>query len=199
MDLYNKKIDEFVDWVSGINVWTGQDITEGLQVSGGSIRDLLQEKLRKPFYMYEDVENNLYRMFSSENAYQLWAENPSDNAELELFNFVRPSDYKLNFTINSGNRFVRYGDSTNLSTRIQYTWDIRNDEGESSESLVTTYTISNESTGKSTTFTRWYNKGEAVDFSIYEYLEPGVNTVVIEGKGSTSGARNSSTFNIVLL
>lgn len=45
--------------------------------------------------MYEDVAQNRYRMFSSAAAYAKWSENPSDNSELELFNFVRPSDYKL--------------------------------------------------------------------------------------------------------
>jgi hypothetical protein len=100
----------------------------------------------------------------------MWLENPSDNADLELFNFVRPSDYKLNITINSSNKFVRFGDSSNTDTRIQFTWSIRNDEGESSDSLAATYTIANESSGKSTTFTRYYNKGQAIDFSIYEYL-----------------------------
>ena len=65
--------------------------------------------------------------------------------------------------------------------------------------MQATYTIENETSGKSTTFTRWYNKGEAVDFSIYDYLEPGTNTVTIAGRGSTTGARNNITYNIVLL
>ena len=198
METYKGKINEFVDWITGENVVTKENETDGLSVSGGSIRDLLQTRLREPFVLKEDLENNLYRMFSSEDSYQLWLENPSDNADLELFNFVRPSDYKLTFTINSSNKFVRYGDSTNLGTRIQYSWDIRNDEGESSDSLSATYTISTAN-GKETTFTRWYNKGDHVDFSIYEYLEPGINTVTIQGKGSTTGARNSVTYNIILL
>lgn len=198
-DLYTDKINEFVDWVTGDNTWTGQNETGGKAVSGGSIRQLLQERLKKPFVLKEDPENNLYRMFSSEDAYQMWVENPSDNADLEIFNFVRPSEYKLNITINSSNKFIRYGDSSNLGTRIQYTWDIRNDEGESSEGLTATYTISSESTGKSTTFTRWYNKGEAVDFSIYDYLDKGTNNITIQAKGSTSGAVNNITYSIVLL
>ena len=199
MELYNERINEFVDWVTGDNTFTGQNETGGKPVSGGSIRTLLQEKLKNPFVLKEDIENNLYRMFSSEEAYQLWLENPSDNAELELFNFVRPSDYKLNITINSSNKFVRFGDSSNTDTRIQFTWSIRNDEGESSDSLAATYTIANESSGKSTTFTRYYNKGQAIDFSIYEYLQPGTNVITISGKGFTTGARSSVTYNIVLL
>lgn len=199
METYTGQINEFIDWVSGDNTWTGQNVTDGLQVSGKSIRELLQNRLRSPFVMKEDAENNLYRMFSSETAYQMWVENPSDNADLELFNFVRPSDYKLDLVINSDNKFVRYGDSSNLNTRIQYSWSIHNDEGESSDGLTATYSISNETSGKTNTFTRWYNKGEAVDFSIYQYLEPGTNTVTIMARGSSTGARNSVTYNIVLL
>ena len=84
MELYNEKINEFIDWVTGDNTFTGQNETGGKPVSGGSIRALLQQKLRNPFVLKEDIENNLYRMFSSEEAYQLWLENPSDNADLEL-------------------------------------------------------------------------------------------------------------------
>ena len=40
-ELYNKEIDEFVDWITGENSWTGQNVTEGLKVSGGSIRRLI--------------------------------------------------------------------------------------------------------------------------------------------------------------
>ena len=44
-------------------------------------------------------------MFSSREAYNLWLENPTDNADLELFNFVRPSDYKLELTATDPNGF----------------------------------------------------------------------------------------------
>ena len=68
---YKGKINEFVDWITGDNEITGQNQTDGLKVSGGSIRDLLHDRLKAPFVMKEDVDNNLYRMFSSEDAYQL--------------------------------------------------------------------------------------------------------------------------------
>ena len=204
MDLYNGKINEFVDWVSGKNSLTGLTSTGGLQVSGGAIRELLQRKLKEPFYMFEDTANNKYRMFSSEDAYAIWKENPTDNQDLELFNFVRPSDYKLELTATNSdgfnNKFVRYGDINSTGTRIAYSWNIYNDEGDSSDSLSATYTISNVASGASTTFTRWYNRSDAnPDFSIYDYLQPGENVVTIECKGTTTGARNTKTFTIVLL
>ena len=39
-ELYTQKIDEFVDWVSGENSFTGENVTGGLKVSGGKIREL---------------------------------------------------------------------------------------------------------------------------------------------------------------
>lgn len=133
MDLYTGKINEFVDWVTGKHSFTGQSVTDGLPVSGGSIRELIQNKLKTPFYMYEDKANNKYRMFSSEDAFAIWRENPTDNLDLELFNFVRPSDYTLELIATNsngfGNKYVRYGDSDSQGARIAFQWNIYNDEG----------------------------------------------------------------------
>jgi hypothetical protein len=74
--------------------------------------------------MYEDKANNRYRMFSSEDAFAMWKENPTDNVDLELFNFVRPSDYKLDLTATSSdgfnNKFVRSGDTNSNGARIAF-------------------------------------------------------------------------------
>ena len=58
METYTGKINEFIDWVSGENDLTKQNETGGLSVSGGSIRELLQERLKKPFVLKEDTANN---------------------------------------------------------------------------------------------------------------------------------------------
>lgn len=95
---------------------------------------------------------------------------------------------------------MRYGDTNSNGTRIAFQWSIYNDEGESSDSLSVTYTIASTETGSSTTFTRWYNRSDAnPNFSIYEYLQPGENVVTIEAKGSSTGARNTKTFTIIML
>jgi hypothetical protein len=154
--------------------------------------------------MFEDTANNKYRMFSSEDAYVAWKENPTDNQDLEMFNFVRPSDYKLELqaldSTGFDNKFIRIGDSSNTGARIAFRWSIYNDEGESSDSLSVTYTIENTSSGAVTSFTRWYNKSDGnPNVNIYNYLQPGENVVTIACKGSTTGARNTKTFTIVLL
>lgn len=198
-DLYTNKIDEFVDWVSGENSFTGDNVTGGRKVAGSQIRELLQEKLKKPIHVVEDIPNNVYRIFSSESAYNLWAENPSDNAELQLFTIPRPSDYKLDLTLsNAGDRYVKYGDTTSPLTRIQFFWRIYNDEGNASDGLTVTYTISNVD-GSSNTFTRRYNNGVAEDFSIANYLKVGENQITIEARGNNTGARNATSFNITVL
>jgi hypothetical protein len=76
MELYNEKINEFTDWVNGTNYLTKRidtlgDNGEALKVSGGSIRNLLQEKLRRPIYA-EEGSDNMIRLFSSEEACNIW-------------------------------------------------------------------------------------------------------------------------------
>lgn len=139
METYTGKINEFVDWVTGIDSLSAANVTDGKPVSGASIRALVQEKLKTPFYIYEDIAQNKYRMFSSKESYLIWKENPSDNSYLELFNFARPSDYKLELTAveanGFNNKYIRYGDSNNTAARIAFHWNIYNDEGESSDSM----------------------------------------------------------------
>ena len=160
---------------------------------------MLQNKLKNPIHVEEDVTNNVYRIFSSIDAYNLWAENPSDNADLQLFTIPRPSDYKLDLTIsNNGDRYVKSGDTSSPLTRIQFFWRIYNDEGNASDGLTVTYTISNAD-GSSRSFTRRYNNGVSEDFSIADYLKVGENQVTIEGRGNNTGARNSTSFNITVL
>jgi hypothetical protein len=54
MNLYNEKIDEFVDWISGRDSITAEsriDIGSGHTydgISGRSIRELIQDHIRKP-------------------------------------------------------------------------------------------------------------------------------------------------------
>ena len=71
-NLYNEKINEFVDWVNGTNYLTGGNVTGGRPVSGGKIRELLQERLRTPIEVFKDKTEKLYRIFSSVESRQLW-------------------------------------------------------------------------------------------------------------------------------
>ena len=44
-ELYQGTITEFVDWISGVNSRTSKNVTGGLQPSGTSIGNLLQDHL----------------------------------------------------------------------------------------------------------------------------------------------------------
>ena len=96
INTYKGSINEFTDWVSGINSITETNVTDNLPVSGSSIRQLIQDKLKVPFVMYEDIENSLYRMFSSTTARDLWLSDKDTYSKLELFNFEK-LDSSLNF------------------------------------------------------------------------------------------------------
>lgn len=79
MELYDKKISEFVDWVTGedtsdkaIDKQLGAFSTNGIPSSGKAIRELLQRKLKTPFVVYEDKSAGLYRLFSSEESKSKW-------------------------------------------------------------------------------------------------------------------------------
>lgn len=198
--LYTNKINEFVDWVSGENVFTGEQVTGGQKVSGGSIRELLQERLRNPITVEEDQSANVYRFFSSDTAKNLFYENPSDNADLQLFTVPRPSDYTLALTIsNDGDRYVKVGDDVTDKTKMHFTWKIYNDrEDDASDVLNVTYVVTNAD-GTTHTFTRRRNHHQAEDYSLYEYLKPGTNDIAVEARGNNTGALRTLSFKIIVL
>ena len=94
---YNKDINEFVDWVEGEDLITGDDVTGGLPVSGGKIRKLLQDRMIAPVYLYENREKGKYQLFSSEESQKRYAAglgNPKTDALL-LGEFDGPAAYKI--------------------------------------------------------------------------------------------------------
>jgi hypothetical protein len=90
--MYTGNINEFVDWVSGYNELTEQTlagVSESNPISGQSIRNLIQDKLKKPFVYYEDMVNGLYRLFSSNVARDEWIRLTNDGKEnLEEANYL---------------------------------------------------------------------------------------------------------------
>ena len=67
MGLYTGNLNEFIDWISKRDSLTNRQVIADT-ISGGSIRDLLQNHLRKPFYVHEDIDNNKKLLFSSEES-----------------------------------------------------------------------------------------------------------------------------------
>lgn len=199
-DTYTGSINEFVDWITGTNAVTGAQATGGLPASGGSIRELLGKHLRQPFYVVEDTAEGLYRMFSSEAAYHLWNEDRVENAALELFNFVRPSDYQMSTSLETDPRYIISGDSEQQAAQLIFRWWVSNDMGERSDETATAkYTIVNGN-GIETSFSEIYGSAQHnVRVNLYEYLSEGTNTVTINIRGNSTSAVYGTTIVITVL
>jgi hypothetical protein len=117
-----------------------------------------------------------------------------------LFTVPRPSDYTLTLTIaNDGDRYVKLGDDVTDKTKMHFTWKIGNDkEDDASDVLNVTYLITNAD-GTQHTFTRRRNHHQAEDYSLYEFLKPGINDVSVEARGNSTGALRTLSFKIIVL
>lgn len=224
METYNNYIDEFVDWVTGEDTSVQEETekirvsdTGGLPVSGGSIRELLQTKLKTPFVYYEDTTAGLYRLFSSESTKNKWIRmntqgstdyDPDGSKKLELFNFVRPSDLTMTYdTLNPNPKYIINGDSNSTAARLSYHVFLSKQEGGGtvyeSDSFTVTYKITDsngvEHVSVEEKDSTYLNSATPVTKSIYQYLTVGQNTVEVSMKARSSSARNSVTFPVFLI
>ena len=199
INTYTGNINEFVDWVTGQDSNTEQNVTDNLPVSGGSIRKLIQDRLKVPFCMYEDKENNLYRMFSSKASLDLWFTDRIAYSKLELFNFVRPSEYQISTDIDLNPRYLMSGDASQTASILSYNWVVKNSTGEFQDTITATYTITDKD-GNLQSFSEIYSTTHrAVTLNLYKYLKAGNNTVSVILKGNSTGAILGVTFIMVML
>ena len=224
METFNNYIDEFVDWVTGedtseqeVENKTRVSSTGGLPVSGGSIRELLQTRLKNPFVYYEDTKNGLYRLFSSESTKAKWIRmntedspdyDPENSSKLELFNFVRPSDLTMTYQgLNPNPRYIINGDSNSPAANLSFTVYLSKEQGGAtvyeSDSFTVTYKITDangvehiSAEEKNSTF---LNSSVPVTRNIYDMLTIGQNTVTVSMKARNSSAGNSITFPVYLV
>ena len=137
METYQGQINEFVDWVTGIDSRTESNVTSSLPVSGHSIRQLLQEHLKKPFVKYDDKTGGQYLFFSSEEAKDEWLRLTDVNSPLEdqekattlvITSMARPSDTAVDVkaivdgqeTDIGNSRYITSGDSTSDAANIRF-------------------------------------------------------------------------------
>ena len=198
-ETYNGNITEFIDWVNGVDSITGRNKTNNLQVSGGAIRKLIQNHLKNPITMIEDKENGLYRIFSSEAAYKAWESDPDTYSNLELFNFVRPSDYTIETNLNIDNRYLISGLHDQSITKLVYDWVVQNDKGTFEDNIVATYTITTAA-GAVTKFSQNYDtSSKHVELDVYDYLDVGQTSVRIDLRAVSTGATRNYTIYITQL
>ena len=190
---YNGNINEFVDWSTGYSELKGKSILANDEyVSGKSIRQLIQERLRNPICMISDTEAGLYRVFSSRDAYVAWSQDRETYSGLELFNFVRPSDYEITIDgLNATNRYMIHGVQNDDITTLKFNWNVVNGQGkQGNDTIIITYKITNEN-GAVHTFANKYDMNERhVEINLGEYLGLGQNEISMDIRGKSTGASN---------
>ena len=218
MELYDKKISEFVDWVTGedtsdkaIDKQLGAFSTNGIPSSGKAIRELLQRKLKTPFVVYEDKSAGLYRLFSSEESKSKWLVlmdqsnkeyNPDKASKYELFNFERPSDTALVIgNITSDARYIINGDANSDDTKLQFSVTLKREKAGGVEidvdGFTVTYTIKDAS-GVETVISEEFNASDCstegneniITRDMYRYLKEGTNQITLAVKARNTAASN---------
>jgi len=206
MDLYNDNITEFVNWINGedVNI-PGQSATNNKQPSGLAIRNLLQEHLRKPIYVFKDTTR--YRIFSSEAAYNLWKAGKEGRApfagweNLQIAELPKQSEYDLKCEIvNADLRYVIKGDDKQTGSTITYSWEIKQGETILSDEIRATYEIKNLATNKVHTQTERISRSEkTITRDFYKYLDEGENTVTLKLSAINYEAEASPSVSITMI
>lgn len=213
METFQGKITEFVDWTSGVNSLTG-NIVPGVDanhpISGKSIRELIQDKLKTPFVTYKDDTAGYIRFFSSNDAKEVWesyakSESATYNPELAedyvLYNMDLPATYKitgLDSFITA--RYIIEGNSNSSNAVLSYTMGLEDSLGDPDSDVITvTYTVKDSS--DNTTYNESYqiDTGKSVTKGIYQYLRSGENKVTIKASANNHNAQTTRTFSIYLV
>ena len=201
-ELYQGTITEFVDWISGVNSRTSKNVTGGLQPSGTSIGNLLQDHLKKPFVVSEDKINGFYLMFSSKEALEMYNQNPEENLDLIMFKFTRPSDIEL--SIESLDTSVKYLKSTD-SLLLDYSWVFKKGTGDGGNYAVSIkYSVSDKD-GNEQSKTEYFDSTitSVSNYDITSMLKLGKNiiTITIKSDDPSVSASTSRTFtaNVITL
>ena len=226
METYQGYINEFVDWVTGQDTSqleqnqniTRASSTNGLPVSGGSIRELLQTHLKTPFVYYEDVNAGLYRLFSSTSTRDKWIRmnnpgsseyDPDASANLELFNFERPADVVMTYTgISNSPKYIIYGNANSDASKLSFNVYLSKEQGGGivyeSDTFTITYTILDADGNTHTDVVEYRpeylnNSNMKVEYDIYRYLTIGKNEVTLTMKAKNSSAKNAINFSVYML
>ena len=213
METFKGEINEFVDWTTGINSITGNKVSgvsEQTPISGQSIRELLQSRLKTPFVTYKDDKGGYIRFFSSEEALNLWRiysdgtnplYDPEKAAELSLYNMELPATYRVtgldSFTYT---RYIIQGNSDSPNALLEYTIGVQDALGESQADVVrVTYTIKDPAQNITYTETDSVETGKTISRNIYRYLKAGENKITVEAIANNNTAKTTKNFSIFLV
>lgn len=210
-------LNEFVDWVDGTNVMTGtttSGVDEENRISGKSIRELIQGKLRVPFVTNEDdLDKDKIYFFSSEYAKNLWQTytdpssilyNEEKAAELVLYSMDLPAVYRITgLDTLSTTRYIIEGNSESSNATVSFQLGIVDSlNSPQQDSITLKYTVEDES--KNIIVDRPLSidsgrLGETISIQIYQYLKPGRNKVTIAANCNNLTAKTSVSFYVYLV
>ena len=176
----------------------GLDITNGLPYSGQAIQKFIKERLNsKMGYFYYDPAANRYLVFADEQSKNEYIANPT-LSNLILGSFDAPFNYEASINmITPSYNPIFFG---SIGNYIEFTFDIKNKEGNSTgENVTVTYTFIRNANKKVITETRRY--GETVHFNIDDYLLEGTNTIIvaITGQNTLAATTVAITYQVVNL
>lgn len=207
-DLYTGTINEFIDWKTGTNSETNENITDGNAVSGGSIRSLLQDRLKKPFKLYQNTNKGKYQIFSSDYAQSLYE--GGDHDDLLLGEFEGPSGYKMKAML-ATNEYNYLTKTNNGQAQLIFKWVCINSSDETWQATYTNIKISIVNNGikiwdysdGNNNQQNLNNDGDDYQYKyiidIYNHLQSGTNIVTITLSSDTYGstATLTATYNVI--
>ena len=227
METYQGQINEFVDWINGIDERSNLNVTQNLPVSGQAIRELLKNHLLKPFIKYDDVSGGQYIFFSSEEAKNEWLVLTDPNnarydlekaSTLPITTMTRPSDTavevkSLDLNNNEGDisdsRYAISGDLNSEAANIRYIVRMSKEQGGRIQPTVDAFTVTYEikdATGNERKFVEDYNSDKLsnselrpIVFPCYSYLKEGKNSVKITVQAKNSAASFESDISVYLI
>jgi len=193
MGLYTGSLNEFIDWISNRDIITNRKTIVDT-ISGGSIRELLQSHLRKPFYVHEDIDNNRKLLFSSEESkirYFKAVEEAGGNEnaiaqkykDLVLLEFDIPAPHKI-ICVGENDEVLKTMNILSGSARQMIKFKVYIDDKTSG--LNSSYEVKFKLVGPNNQVTyedvRTYDSTSTTDvqlFDCFDYLQTGSNTLTL--------------------
>lgn len=190
-------------WNNDINKhvnWGGDSTTGNLPVSGEKVQKFIKDTLQgKAGDFYADTQNNRYLVFADAEDRNLYLSDPVTYATLLIGSFDAPANYTASISLTSdAYNAISISETGNY---IDFTWDVvnKNNQSQTSETAVVTYTIVHG--GTRTSVTEQLPYGTAGHFLVDPYLSEGTNNIIVNviGQNTLAGTSISVTYVVVNL
>lgn len=189
--IYDDKINKNTDW-------GGDSSTGNLPVSGRRVQEFIKDSLNsKMGTIYYDLSSNRYLIFADSESRDTYLSDPTQT-DLIMGTFDAPFNYTAEINLKSSAYNAVSSDST--GNYIEFTFDVKNKQGNSTgENVTVTYTIIRGTSKEVISQNQPY--GATVRFNIDEYLKEGQNTIIvgITGQSTLAATTASITYQVVKL